>query len=282
MAGKRRTGPAPKGAYAGKSMVLSTRITPETRAALVEAKTKSGRSLSQEIEHRLRRSFDHDERVIEIFGSRQNYAVLRLIAAAMEITNPVRGGSWRDDPFAYEQMIIAVNTVLAALRPPGEPSLEPLPGVDGEGLEDDPIARATGSSFLLRGALRAEDLLQRIKQAAPSLPVPPRPIKGLANLLRNRTDPVPFIRDDLGALVERIPQQGTVAEEAKRRFWTAIFADVAADEAAPAAVRKWAADQPAGPPPEDVRRWLGDLLAETFAAPAVSELRAGKESDDGK
>lgn len=271
MAGKRRTGPAPKGAYAGKSMVLSTRITPETRAALVGAKTKSGRSLSQEIEHRLRRSFDRDERWIEIFGSRQNYAVLRLIAAAMDTVNPTRSGSsWRDDPFAFDQMIIAVNAVLAALRPPGDPSAERVAEAAGSGGPTDPYTRAKQSYLPLQGALRAEDLLQRIKETDPALPIP------------RRADPVPFIRDDLGALVDRIPLQGDIAEEAKRRFFKSLFADFPPDNSASDAVRQWASGLPPGPPPPEIMQWLADRMAAKFSTAAPSDRGADKESHDGK
>ncbi len=55
--GKR--GPLPRGEYGrkiGRTAVLSTRLQPDTRALLVAAKEASGRSLSQELEHRLRQT----------------------------------------------------------------------------------------------------------------------------------------------------------------------------------------------------------------------------------
>jgi hypothetical protein len=48
--GKR--GRVPKGEYAGKTEVMSFRITPDTKVALRRAAAASGRSLSQEAEHR--------------------------------------------------------------------------------------------------------------------------------------------------------------------------------------------------------------------------------------
>ena len=54
--GKR--GRVPKGEYAGKTEVMSFRITPDTKTALRRAAATSGRSLSQEAEHRLRRGLE--------------------------------------------------------------------------------------------------------------------------------------------------------------------------------------------------------------------------------
>jgi len=54
---KKKTGAKARGPYENKRAVLTTRITGKTRKALENAAAMSGRSLSQEIEHRLERSF---------------------------------------------------------------------------------------------------------------------------------------------------------------------------------------------------------------------------------
>ena len=67
--GKR--GPKPKGEYGGKiarTAVLSTRLQPDTRARLSKAAKASGRSLSQELEHRLRGSFIEEDKVVDFYG----------------------------------------------------------------------------------------------------------------------------------------------------------------------------------------------------------------------
>jgi hypothetical protein len=82
-----RRGPPPKGEYGGKigrTAVLSTRLQPDTRARLVAAKTASGRSLSQELEHRLRRTFIEEDKAVEFYGTEQNAAVVRLIGATIQ------------------------------------------------------------------------------------------------------------------------------------------------------------------------------------------------------
>jgi hypothetical protein len=122
--GKR--GPAPKGKYEGKSKVLSTRIRPDTRKWLEEAAKKSGRSLSQEIEHRLRWSFDQDELTVQTFGSRRNYAFMRSIALLMEaIWDPDKSDAthWLDDPQAFWQVREATNRLFDMMQP--QPPFQP-------------------------------------------------------------------------------------------------------------------------------------------------------------
>ena len=83
--GKR--GPQPKGEYGGKirrTAVLSTRLQPDTRARLSEAAKVSGRSVSQELEHRLRRTFTEDDKAVEFYGNEPNAAVVKLIGAVIQ------------------------------------------------------------------------------------------------------------------------------------------------------------------------------------------------------
>lgn len=115
-----RRGPVPRGEYVNKSRVLSTRIKEDTRAALEDAAAESGRSLSQEIEHRLRKSFDDDLRISDRFGSRENYAVIRLLVSLFEKA-PNGSKSWLDDPDNFNHVLASITSVLNALRPPGAP-----------------------------------------------------------------------------------------------------------------------------------------------------------------
>jgi hypothetical protein len=84
-----RRGPQPKGEYGAKmdrTAVLSTRLQPDTRRRLEAAKGISGRSLSQELEHRLRRTFVEDDKAVEFYGSESNAAILKLIGAVIHST----------------------------------------------------------------------------------------------------------------------------------------------------------------------------------------------------
>jgi hypothetical protein len=110
--GKSKRGRAPKGEIVGKSSVMNFRITPSTKAALERAAKESGRSVSQETEHRLRRDlFEH--------GSEETYAVLRVAAYAIDRLTTTRGPSikWIDDPYLFEQAKRAIVTTLDLLGP---------------------------------------------------------------------------------------------------------------------------------------------------------------------
>jgi hypothetical protein len=58
-----RRGRPPKGEYPEKKRVFASRIREDTWEMLQRAAAKSGRSLSQEFEFRLRRSLDDDEKI---------------------------------------------------------------------------------------------------------------------------------------------------------------------------------------------------------------------------
>jgi hypothetical protein len=121
-----RRGPQPKGEYAGQSAVFSTRIRPELKAALESAAEDSGRSLSQEVAHRLRRTFVEDERMADAFGSRRNYLVVRMIGLAMQaskIYGDDQAADWLDDPASFDAAVTMANVILKALRPSGKPTM---------------------------------------------------------------------------------------------------------------------------------------------------------------
>jgi hypothetical protein len=130
--GKR--GPAPKGEYEGKSQVLSTRIRPDTRARLVEASRESGRSLSQEIEHRLRRTFIDDEKISDVFGDRKTFMLMRVAALALQWQSLLSDRDWLNDPWLFDLAIKTINRTFEAIRPSG-PANPPVGGISEERAE---------------------------------------------------------------------------------------------------------------------------------------------------
>lgn len=138
-------GPRPKGEYAGKSSVFSTRIRPDLRKNLEKAAKASGRSLSQEVEHRLRRSFVEDDKIADAFGDRRTYRLMRMMADAIhlsqeqDVTEPRRralpgvarrayppnkshqpdpvGDNWLDDPLRFRVALAAMRSVVEAIEP---------------------------------------------------------------------------------------------------------------------------------------------------------------------
>jgi hypothetical protein len=173
-------GRKPKGNYKQKTEVLSTRIRADTKAALAAAAKEHGHSLSQEIENRLRRSFDEDIGLFEKFGGRRNYAVLRMISGLMgTLSSPyLPDVSWLDNLRLYDQLVKMVGTVFAELRPPD----------DGSETPEDEAARNISGAGTVAQALIA------IRDASPELPI------GVTHL-------APFIRADLGPVAERIGRQ---------------------------------------------------------------------------
>jgi hypothetical protein len=108
----------------GKRHPLNMRTTKETRERLEDEAATNGRSLAQEVEVRLERSFEHQD----LFGSLEALDLVSVVAAAMKaagsraawleghaLTTP-----WITSPYAYDQAAQAAVRVLEALRPPGE------------------------------------------------------------------------------------------------------------------------------------------------------------------
>ena len=168
-------GRKPKGEYAEKGVTLSTRIRSDTRAALEEAAKASGRSLSQECEHRLRRSFDEDEALIDRLGGRQLYAMFRMIAAAMELTvmqwqqfssAKDERFDWIADPFGYDQAMKAAISVMDRLRPPGDPTMPAMSAPEG-------IPQEIWDTFIKNsGKLMAGSVAKKVAEAEPGQPLP--------------------------------------------------------------------------------------------------------------
>ena len=119
---------------------MSTRLTPETRAQLEEAAAQSGRSLAQEIEIRLERSF------VE-FGKEETFLVARLLANAIHTIEVVTGKNWMDDPEAHRQTQEACKNILDAFRPPGGKGPMGIDHTFGESVGKDAAIRAIESEF---------------------------------------------------------------------------------------------------------------------------------------
>lgn len=114
--GKR--GPQPKPEEA-KSAALSARLTAVTRARLVDAAEKNGRSISQELEARLVRSFDSegDLTITKNWGSRETYALMRLASLAVRRVEGFTGASWHKDVFTRALACEAIIIVAEAVKP---------------------------------------------------------------------------------------------------------------------------------------------------------------------
>src|SRR5262245_44741948 len=117
MARKRAPGAGrpPRGEYTGKSATITTRIKPDTRLALEDAARANRRSLSQEIERRLRESLSERQ-------AGHIRAIGELAKIATERIEEVTGKDWLSDPFTAEALRHTVDTVLAHFAPPRQAS----------------------------------------------------------------------------------------------------------------------------------------------------------------
>jgi hypothetical protein len=194
--GKR--GPAARGEYLDKTQVLSTRISAELREALAAA--AKGRTLSREIEHRLRRTFIEDKQIDAIFGSRRNFQLMRLIASVIDSTvnrkvdKPKKpNADWLDDPYAFDQAVRGIAAVLGAIRPPGA-----LPQSSDEALDQ------YGGTF--QGVFNAIETLRDVQKAPDALLLTgSRHQKKMAD-----------IKQDIGDLADRVLIHGRSADETRK------------------------------------------------------------------
>jgi hypothetical protein len=156
-------GPTPRGEYVGKSSVFSTRIRPDLRQKLEQAAKKSGRSLSQEIEHRLRRTFVDDEKISEMFGDRRTFLLMQMMAMAIQFReDDGPPGRWLENPDDFEIAVAAALSVLEAVRPAGavdsnNPFLAYANRTKAAGISFDiwnEIKRADAALSLTRGTRR--------------------------------------------------------------------------------------------------------------------------------
>jgi hypothetical protein len=185
--GKR--GPQPKGEYGGKiarTAVFSTRLQPDTRTRLVAAAKASGRSLSQELEHRLRRMFIEDDHIVDFYGSQQNAAILKLIGTVIQATGTnwlvktadgwvpdthKDPGEWLRDPKLFGQVLTAIIHTLLWFQPT-------------EGNDQQMIYYHS----------TAEQILDEIRAADPSIPMTKR---------SKRQHAMAKLKNELGDLARR-------------------------------------------------------------------------------
>ena len=113
------------------SKTLSFRVRPRLAELLQASAAKASRTVSQEIEHRLERSF-HDDRVAQAhFGTDVGAELLRMFYSAMvlEGIHP----DWTGDAVRAENFRVAMNGIMAGLL--GLPFELPSPEKWAEGVE---------------------------------------------------------------------------------------------------------------------------------------------------
>src|SRR4051794_27319867 len=106
---------------------INLRVPDDFRERLQAAAAERGVSVNKEITDRLQKTFDEDVRISLDGQTADLYAILRVVATAMELTGPTAGfmstptidatKTWLNNSFAYDQAVQAAVTVLEAFRP---------------------------------------------------------------------------------------------------------------------------------------------------------------------
>ena len=114
-----RRGRPPKGEYPEKKRVFASRIREDTWEMLQQAAAKSGRSLSQEFEFRLRRSLDDDEKIESSFGDLKTLGLMKLAAQAVKSMCDLKNLKvhWTADVTAFDEALEVINRTLKGFRP---------------------------------------------------------------------------------------------------------------------------------------------------------------------
>lgn len=97
----------------GKRHPLNMRTTKEMRKRLEKAAAESGRSLVQEVEHRLEASF-RDEALFELASDVSTQKIIRPIVLYLGILNH-RGLDWRSNPGATEAVRDSIALIIEAV-----------------------------------------------------------------------------------------------------------------------------------------------------------------------
>jgi TraY domain len=114
-----RRGRPPKGEYPEKKRVFASRIREDTWEMLQRAAAKSGRSLSQEFEFRLRRSLDDDEKIESAFGDLKTFGLMKLAAQAVKSMCDLNNLKvhWTANVTAFDEALEVITRTLQGFRP---------------------------------------------------------------------------------------------------------------------------------------------------------------------
>jgi hypothetical protein len=165
-----KLGRRPKGEYPEKRRVFASRVREDTWAKLQQAAAKSGRSVSQEFEHQLRRGLDEAETIRNTWGDEKTYALLKLAAQAVISLCRVRDAKthWTADAELFDASLETIVRTLKGFRPHvltatdlgvgGAPILgTPALGIVREAQAVDPARPLTKSTKRQRALLRLKD-----------------------------------------------------------------------------------------------------------------------------
>jgi hypothetical protein len=142
-----KRGRPPKDDAIRKSEPISIRLTSDLRARLEDERKDKvpERTLSQEIEQRIRESFDLGQTIKQLLGGADHYWLLRVVAELIVSIEYQTGRHFLKDRFTFDQVKTAINTVLDHWKPSGPSSLPERLNVHF----DEPTIKALGKRSAL-------------------------------------------------------------------------------------------------------------------------------------
>jgi len=123
---KRRSGRPARQLLAGERVPMSFRVPPEVKEMMDQAAEKSGRSVAQEIEMRLVRSFRMEklrDEVLELAFGRIDSDLIYVLGKILQISTSqakvlTHAECWYDDSSAFKATETLIKSLLDNLRPP--------------------------------------------------------------------------------------------------------------------------------------------------------------------
>jgi hypothetical protein len=163
-----KRGRRPQGEYPEKKRVFASRVREDTWAKLQQAAAESGRSVSQEFEHRLRRGLDEDEEIEGTFGDLRTYALMKLAAQAVNSLCRLKDPKthWTADPDLFAQALEVISRTLKVFHPHQLTSPDLLiaaPQFDAPVLEIVREVQAADPARLLKKSTKRQRAMARLK-----------------------------------------------------------------------------------------------------------------------
>jgi hypothetical protein len=161
----------------GERFKLGLRVTAPTKRRLNVAAVRSGRSLSQEAEMRLERTFERQDLLSEVLALHYGREVAALVMMVGRVASDTADISWRwparndkpdtwlQDPDVYDQVAKGIHALLEGLRPTGKPiGIEPHSGAAGVARANEMIEALSSTKRASPGyrdtALRVRELVR--------------------------------------------------------------------------------------------------------------------------
>lgn len=158
---RKKTGRPAKYPGAGARITHSLRIKEQTREKLIEAASASGRSISEEMEYRIDRSFEDDGK----FGPPHIAKVVTVMSAVLQSIESALRAKWYENELTRITCKEALSNTINMLMPADKP---PIRGLLGPPLttRDQAIADAVEESRVIASEpfISEPDLAERVRR----------------------------------------------------------------------------------------------------------------------